>query len=72
MHLIDWSTDAEDAKMLPDIPSLMNNIINDQLAFNLVDILLDNTLQILKSLLFFAHIMKIDNSKISKICPVRF
>ena len=32
-----WSTDAENAKMLLDIPSPMNNAINDQLALNLVD-----------------------------------
>ena len=39
----------------------MNNVINDQLALNLVDICLDNTLHVLcKSLLCFSNIWKID------------
>ena len=41
-----WSADADDAKMLPDIPFLMNCVIIGQLALNLVDIYLDNTLHI--------------------------
>ena len=31
MHLMVWSTDVEDAKMPLDVPSQMNNVINDQL-----------------------------------------
>ena len=50
-----WSSDVDDAKMLLDIPFPMSQVITDQLAFNLVDICLDNTLQILcNSLLCFA------------------
>ena len=56
-----WSTDTEDVKMLLDIPSPMN-VMNDQLALNLVDICLDNTIHILrKSLLCFAKILRILN-----------
>ena len=52
-----WSTDAEDANTSLDIPSPMNNVINDQSALSLVDICLDNTMQILnKSLPCFAKI----------------
>ena len=42
-----WSTDADDAKMLLDIPFPMSQVITDQLAFNSVNICLDNMLQIL-------------------------
>ena len=37
-----WSTDADDARMLLDIPFPMNQVITDQLGFNLVDICIDN------------------------------
>ena len=65
---------AEDAKMLLDIPYPINQVINDQLVFSLVDICLDNMLLILcKSLLCFAKIGKIDDySKIAKIWLVKF
>ena len=64
-----WSIDADDAKMLLDIPIPMIYVIIDQLALNLVDACLENKLQILlKSLLFFAKIRKVDYSKITKIC----
>ena len=46
-----WSADADDAKMLLDIPFPMNQVITDRLTFNLVDICLDNTPQILCNLL---------------------
>ena len=39
-----WSTGADDAKMLLGIPFPMNQVITDQLAFNLVDICIDNIL----------------------------
>ena len=42
-----WSTDVEDVKMLLDIPSTMNNALNDQLAFGLVDICTYHMLQVL-------------------------
>ena len=42
-----WSTDADDAKMLLDIPFPIDFVLIDQLALNLADICLDNTLQIL-------------------------
>ena len=35
-----WSTDADDVKMLLDIPFLINYVIIDQLALNLVDVVL--------------------------------
>ena len=41
-HLIPLSTDAEDAKMLLEIPSTMNNVLNDQIPLNLVDVCLDS------------------------------
>ena len=48
-----WSNDAQDAKMLMDIPATMNNV---QLALNSVDICLDNMLQVLsKSLPCWFH-----------------
>ena len=66
--LLVWSTDADDAKILLDISFPMNYEIIDQLALNLIDICLGNTLQILcKSLLCFAKIGKTEYSKISKI-----
>ena len=50
--LMAWSTDEEDATMLLDIPSPIDNVINVHLNLKLVDICFDNTLQILcKSLL---------------------
>ena len=68
-HLMVWSTGSDDAKMLLDIPFPMNQVITDQLAFNLVDICLDNMLQIL----CFAKIGKIDDySNIAKIWLVKF
>ena len=75
-HLIVWSTDADNAKMLLDIPFPMNQVTTDQLAFNLVDICPDNMIQIsCNSLLCFAQIGKIDDySKISqvKVCMFKF
>ena len=60
------ATDAEDAKMLLNTPSSMN-VINYQLAPNLLDTCFDNILQILcKSSLYFAKIWKIGYSKITK------
>ena len=57
MHLMVWCTDADDVKMLLDIPFPMNYVIIDQLALNLADIFLNNTLQILsKSPLCFEKI----------------
>ena len=41
-----WSTDKEDARMLPDIPSLMKNAENDHLILKLVDICFDDMLRI--------------------------
>ena len=66
---MEWSTDADDSKMLLGIPFPMNHVIIDQLAFNLVGICIDNMLQMLlrKSLLCFAKIGNIDCSKIAKI-----
>ena len=59
--------------MLLDISLTKNYIIIDQLALDLVDICIDNTLQILcKSLLCFAKIGKIDYSKFAKIWLVKF
>ena len=47
---------------------MMNNVINDDLALILVDVCFDNTLQVpCKSLLCFATIWKIDDSKTAKI-----
>ena len=55
-------------KMLLDIPFPMNYVIIDQLALNLVDTFLDNTLHILcKSLLCLEKIEKIDLPKTVKI-----
>ena len=69
-----WSTDADDAKILVDIPLPipMNYVIIDQLSLNVGDIYLDTTLQICKSLLCFAKIGKIDYSNIAKIWHVKF
>ena len=68
-----WLTDAENAKMLRDIPFPMIGVINDHLALNSFGIFLDGTPQILcKSLLCFAEIGKIDDSKIAKIWLVKF
>ena len=52
-----WSTGADDAKMLLDIPFPINHVINNQLAFNLVDICLDSMLQILFNLLKLGRLM---------------
>ena len=69
----DMVNHAEDTKMLLDVPSSMNNVINDQFVFNLIEICLDSTLQILhKSFLCFAEIWKIDCSKFARIWPVKF
>ena len=38
MHLIAWSTDKEDARMLLDMPSSINNVINDQVTLKLADV----------------------------------
>ena len=53
-HLMAWSTDSEDAKVWLDTPSPMDNVMNDQLALNLVDICLDNMKVLCKSLLCLA------------------
>ena len=42
-----WPTDADEAKMLPDISLVMNYVIIDHLELNSVDICLDNMLQML-------------------------
>ena len=61
-----WSVDVDHAKVLLNILSLMNSYkyiiaTNDQLALNLLDICLNNTLKIeCESLLCFALIWKID------------
>ena len=67
MHLMVWSTDAEDAKMLLDILFSIDYVIVGQLGLNLVNICLDNTLQIFcKSFLCLPRISKIDHSKSPK------
>ena len=54
-----WATSAEDAKMLLDISSTMNNALNEQLlAFDLADSCLNTTL--CKSLPCFAEIRNVD------------
>ena len=50
MHLTPWSTNAEDTKILLDTISAMN-VLNYQLALNLVDTCFDNTLLVLDKLL---------------------
>ena len=73
MHLLVWSAFLDNAKMLLAILFPMNNVIIGQLALNLVNIYLDNTLQISwNSFLCFAEIMKIDYPKIAKIWLVKF
>ena len=68
-----WSIDADDDKMLLNIPFPTNSVVTDQLALNLVEIYLDNTLMILcESFLYFAKIGKIDYSKITKNWLVKF
>ena len=47
MYLIVWLTDTDEAKTLLDIPLIINCVIIDQLAMNLVDICLDNMLKLL-------------------------
>ena len=42
-HLMVWSTDADDVKMVRNIPFPLNYVIIDQLALNLVHIFLNNT-----------------------------
>ena len=60
------STHEEDAKMLLDIPSPVNDVVNDQLTLKLIDICFENMLLILcKSLLYFEK-WKIDYSKVPK------
>ena len=67
-----WSTAVEDAIMPLDISSPAN-AINNQSAFKLVDVCLDNKLHISrKSLLRFAEVWKIDYSKTAKIWLVKF
>ena len=67
MHLMVWSTDADDVKMLLDIPFPMNDVIIDQLALNLVDTFLKNTLQTLcNSSLCFEKIEKLTGLKLPK------
>ena len=62
-----------DVKMLLGILFPMNYVIIDQLALNLADIFLNNTLQILcKSLLCFQKIEKTDWSKTAKIWLMKF
>ena len=46
-----WSANAEDAKMLFDILSTINNAISEQFVLNLLDTFLDNMLKILRKLL---------------------
>ena len=70
MHLTAWFTNAKDAKMLLDIPSPINNVLNDQLALNLVNNCLDETLQIL-CMPCFAKIPKIGYTTIAKILNVQ-
>ena len=68
-----WLTDADDAKILLDIPFLMNYVIINQLALNLIDTCLDNMLLLLSKLLqCFSKIGKIDYSRIVKIWFVKF
>ena len=58
--------------MLHDIPSPMNNVINNQLTLQLLDISLDNMSQIsCKSFLWFSKIWKIGYSKVAKIAIVQ-
>ena len=47
-HLIAWSSDEDDARMLVGILSPMNSVMNDQLTLKLVDVCFDNALQICK------------------------
>ena len=57
--------DADDAKMLLDIPFLTKYVTIDKLALNLADICLDNNLPIsCKSLLCFAKIGKVLGQKV--------
>ena len=69
-----WSRNEEEARMLMDIPSPMNNAINDQLNLKSVDICFDNMSQIsCKSLLCFAKFLEhCNNSKTAKIWLVKF
>ena len=41
MHLMTWLTDEVSPKMLLDIHFPLNNVINDQLGFYLVDVYFD-------------------------------
>ena len=65
-----WSTNADDVKMLLDIPFSMNYVTIDQLALHLVDIFL----LLCKSLLCFEKIEKLDTTKIwlVKFCMFNF
>ena len=62
-----WSTDEEDAKMLLDIPSPMNNVISDPFTLELTDISLNNTRQKLCKLQCFVKILKTEQPKVDKI-----
>ena len=67
------STDKDGTRMLLDISFPMNYVTIDQLASNLVDISLGNTLQIFcNSLICFKKIGKIDHPKIAKTWLVKF
>ena len=36
MHLISWSSDKEDARILLDMPSSIDNVINDQVTLKYI------------------------------------
>ena len=56
-----WSTDADDAKILPDIPFPMNYVIIDQLALHLVD-----ATDVIKIVAMLCKIGKINHQKALK------
>ena len=63
-HRLVWSTDADDAKMLLDIPPPMNYVIIGKLALNSVNIRFYNKLKALcKSLLCFAKLGRLTTQK---------
>ena len=69
-----WSTDADDAKVLLNIPFPMNYVTIDQFALNLVDIFPGNTLHVsCKSLLKSLHFIlaQSGNSIIATACPLK-
>ena len=68
-----WSTDAEDAGMLVEVTSSMNNVIRYQFALSLVDTFLDKMPQIFdKSLLYFVKFGKLTAQKSPKFGFVKF